>query len=116
MELHLYLCARSCAKAYVCVYVDLMCIIVSTLSFLVKELKESVTKKAVEFDQFKVVAATLEVEVKGEGWDTEEVTAKNAEVQQSRDSLLDFIDKTQADLQAVAKRLKVSLLQVVRCC
>ena len=43
-------------------------------------------------------------------WDTEKVTAKNAEVQQSRDSLLDFIDKTQAELQALADRLKVSML------
>ena len=49
------------------------------------------------------------------GWDTEEVTAKNAEVQQSRDSLSDFIDKTQAELQALAERLKVSMLHMSRC-
>ena len=48
-------------------------------------------------------------------WDTEEVTAKNAEVQQSRDSLLDFIDKTQAELQALADRLKVGMLHMSRC-
>ena len=49
------------------------------------------------------------------GWDTEEVTAKNAEVQQSRDSLSDFIDKTQAELQALAERLKVSMLHMSSC-
>ena len=38
------------------------------------------------------------------------VTAKNAEVQQSRVSLSDFIDETQAELQAVADKLKVSML------
>ncbi len=49
------------------------------------------------------------------GWDTEEVTAKSAEVQQSRDSLLDFIDKTQAELQALAERLKVSMRHMSGC-
>ena len=49
------------------------------------------------------------------GWNTEEVTAKNAEVQQSRDSLSDFIDKTQAELQALAERLKVSMWHMSGC-
>ena len=49
------------------------------------------------------------------GWDTEEVTAKNAEVQQSRDSLSDFIDKTQAELQSLAERLKVRMLHMSGC-
>ena len=49
--------------------------------------------------------------MRGQGWDTEVVTAKNAEVQQSSVSLSDFIDKTQAELQAVADRLKVSIPQ-----
>ena len=67
-------------------------------------------KKAVEFGQFQGVAASFEAEARGKGWDTEVVTAKNAEVQQSRVSLSDFIDKTQAELQAVADKLKVSML------
>ncbi len=48
-------------------------------------------------------------------WDTEEVTAKSAEVQQSMDSLSDFIDKTQAELQALAERLKVRMLHMSGC-
>ena len=63
-----------------------------------------------EFGQFQGVAASFEIEVRGQGWDRGVVTAKNAEVQQSRVSLSDFIDETQAKLQAVADRLKVSFL------
>ena len=50
------------------------------------------------------------MEVRKEGWNSKEVTTKTSEVQQSRVSLLDFIDKTQAHLQDVADRLKVSML------
>ena len=80
------------------------------MSFLVQDLKESVTKKVVEFGQFEGVASSFEVEVRKEGWNSKEVTTKTSEVQQSRVSLLDFIDKTQAHLQDVADRLKVSML------
>lgn len=80
------------------------------MSFLVQGSKESVTKKVVEFGQFEGVASSFEVEVRKEGWNSKEVTTKTSEVQQSRVSLLDFIDKTQAHLQVVADRLKVSML------
>lgn len=63
-----------------------------------------------EFGQLQGDAASFEIEVRGEGWDTEVITAQNAEVQQSRVFLSDYINKTQADLQVVADRLKVSIL------
>ena len=48
-------------------------------------------------------------EVRREAWDSEVVTTKNAEVQQSRSSLLDFIDETQVELKTIADRLKVNV-------
>ena len=41
------------------------------------------------------------------------VTAKNVEVQQSRVSLANFIDETQAELKTIADRLKVNCVRPV---
>ena len=55
-------------------------------------------------------------EVRREAWDSEVVTTKNAEVQQSRSSLLDFIDETQVELKTIADRLKVNVQKLSSCC
>ena len=87
----------------------------SFLLYTIQNLKQSIAEKTVQFVQFQGVAASFEAEARRMDWDTEEVTAKSAEVQQSMDSLSDFIDKTQAELQALAERLKVSMLHMSGC-
>lgn len=79
-------------------------------------MQQSISKKAVEFGQFQGAAVSFVVEVRGEAWDSEVVTAKNAEVQQSRVSLSNFIDETQAKLKTVADRLKVNEPELASCC
>ena len=72
-------------------------------------MQQSASKKSVEFGQFEGVALSFVEEVRREAWDSEVVTTKNAEVQQSRSSLLDFIDETQVELKTIADRLKVNV-------
>ena len=77
------------------------------LAIRAQDFTKSITNKVFEFGQFQGNATSLEIEVRGQGWDTEVVTAKNVEVQQSSVSLSDFIDEAQAKLQAVADKHKV---------
>ena len=94
------ICTVSCTEDPTIIY----CYI---LAIRAQDFTKSITNKVFEFGQFQGVAASFETEVRGEGWDSGMVTAKNAEVQQSSVSLSDFIDETQAKLQAVADKHKV---------
>ena len=79
-------------------------------------MKQSSTRRKEEFVRFQDVAASFEAEAREKGWNSEDVSAKRTEVQQSWEFLLDFIDETQAQLQELADRLKVRILYVARDC